>query len=209
MIRIILSFFFLFSVISNGYTVDNDKIIIINFPDDRIDISKSGFVKDLDYENIYDWARARGLEAIPDRGPVVDNKAFYFMNFRGVFNISGLKGSERYNLLIDFVKYKKNSNSLLSYIKLFIRDKNGKEHLLAALDKNDLFNEKIFETSLPFMFTYDESFELIIYEYSEIPGTWGIWDMIIYPETVDINSIQNIDPDTPEKSMEHNLKILE
>jgi len=209
MIRIILSFFFLFSVIIYGYAESEDKIIIINSPDDKIDIHKSGFVRFVDYENITDWARARGLEIIRDRGPVIDDRAFYFMDFRGVFNISGLRSSERYTLLIDFVKYKKISHSPLSYVKLFIRDKNGEEHFLTAIDKNELFNEKIFEMSLPFRFTYDESFELIIYEYSEIPGTWGIWDIIIYPETIDINSIQNIEPQNPGENMEHMLKILE
>jgi hypothetical protein len=209
MIRLILSWFFIFSALINGYAELKDEIIIINSTDEKIDIDKSGFVKVIDYDSIHDWGRARGLEIIPDRGPVVDNKAFYFMDFRGVVNISGLRKSENYKLLIDFVKYKKNNSSRLSYVKIFIRDKDGIEHLLAAPDKNELFNEKIFETSLPFRFTYGESFELIIYEYSEIPGTWGIWDMIIYPEKIDVNSIQTIEPETSDKSMKHNLKILE
>lgn len=209
MVRIFILFIYLFVTALTGYAESEDKIIIINSPDEKINLHASGIVKFLEYENIYDWARARGLEIIPDRGPVTDNQAFYFMNFRGVINISGLRRGERYNLLIDFVKYKKDTTSFLSYLKLFIRDKNGDEHHLATLDKNELFNEKIFETSLPFRFTYDESFELIIYEYSETPGTWGIWDMVIYPEKVDIQTIHTIEPETPKENMDHNIKILE
>lgn len=204
-----LLFFLLLAPVGNVYSQGIESIIVINSHSEMIDVKKSGYVKTLTHENITDWAQARGLELIPDRGPVFNKNAFYFMDYRGVFNISGLSRDKRYILGIDFVKFKKSSYSHLSYLKLFIRDKNGEEHLIASLDKNELYNEKIFETSLPFRFTYEGSFELIMYEYSETPGTWGIWDIIIYPENFDINSIKPINSGIPEKSMKHNLKILD
>lgn len=205
----LLLFFLLLAASCKGYAQSSEGIIVINSSSEIIDAKKSGRVKILKHENIADWAQARGFELIPDRGPVLNNSAFYFMDFRGVFNISGLSRHKRYILRIDFVKFKKTRDAHLSYIKLFIRDKNGEEHLISALDKNELYNEKIFETSLPFRFTYEESFELIMYEYSEIPGSWGIWDIIIYPENSDINTIEAINPATSEKSMKHDLKILD
>lgn len=206
---ILLLFCLLLITIINAYSKGMDDIIVINSQSDLIDIKKSGHVKILNHENITDWAQARGFELIPDRGPVISNSAFYFMDYRGVFNISGLSRHKRYIIRIDFVKFKKNHDSHLSYVKLFIRDKNGEEHLISSLGKNELYNEKIFETSLPFRFIYEEGFELVMYEYSETPGTWGIWDIIIYPENSDINSIKAVDSGTSEKSMKHNLKILD
>ncbi len=183
-------------------------IYVINFRSDRLNAVESGSIKIIDQSQIEDWARARGLEIIPDREPVIDNSALYLLDFRGVFSVESLKKDKRYNLRIDFVKFRRGNNSFLSHLKLYIRDKNGVEHFLMRLDKKELFEVKIFETSLPFRFSYEGEFELILYEYSEVPGIWGIWDIIIYPEDMDIDSIQRIEPEIDEESMKHNLKIF-
>lgn len=183
-------------------------IHVINSRSDRVNASKSGTIKILEKSQIEDWARARGLEIIPDRGPFIDNSALYFSDFRGVFTVGPLKNDKRYMLRIDFVKFRSGNTSLFGYVKLYIRDKQGVEHFLIRLDRNELFREKVFETPLPFRFSYEGDFELILYEYSEVPGIWGIWDIIIYPESVEIDLIKEIEPEKTDESMEHNLKIF-
>ena len=192
----------------NSSESSTKDIYVINSRSDKINTAESGSIKILEQSQIEDWARARGLELIPDRGPVIDNSALYLIDFRGIFSVTSLKKEKRYNLRIDFVKFRRGNNSLLSHLKLYIRDKRGFEHFLMRLDKNELFAEKIFETSLPFRFSYEGDFDLILYEYSEVPGVWGIWDIIIYPEDIDIDSINRIEPETSEESMKHNLKIF-
>ncbi len=196
----------LFAENSSQFSIKD--IYVINSSNDRLNAAKSGSIKILEHSQIEEWAQARGLEIIPDRGPLIDNRALYMTDFRGVFSVTSLKKDMQYMLRIDFVKFRRGNNSLLSHLKLYIRDKNGVEHFLKRLDKNELFDKKIFETSLPFRFSYLGDFELILYEYSEVPGIWGIWDIIIYPENMEIDSIQRIEPETDEESMKHNMKIF-
>jgi len=184
------------------------NIYVINSRSDRVNVSKSGAIKILEKSQIEDWARARGLEIIPDRGPFIDNSALYFSDFRGIFNVGPLKNDKLYILRIDFVKFKRGNTSLFGYVKLYIRDKKGVEHFLIRLDRKELFREKVFETPLPFRFSYEGDFELILYEYAEVPGIWGIWDIIIYPEGVEIDLIKEIEPEKTDESMKHNLKIF-
>lgn len=183
-------------------------IYIINSRSDRVNAAKSGSIKILEHNQIEDWANARGLEVIPDRGPLVDNSALYFVDFRGVFSVGPLRKDQHYTLRIDFVKFRSGSTTLSGYVKLYIRDKKGVEHFLMRLDNKELFKEKIFETSIPFRFSYDGDFELILYEYAEVAGIWGIWDIIIYPEGMEIDLIKEIEPEKSDESLKHNLKIF-
>jgi hypothetical protein len=210
-IKTLLAFLFIIPPIlfaDNPSQFSIKDIYVINSLSDRLNTAESGSIKILEHSQIEDWARARGLEIIPDRGPVIDNSALYLLDFRGIFSVTSLKKDKQYKLRIDFVKFRRGNNPLLSHLKLYIRDKKGVEHFLIRLDKNVLFEKKIFETSVPFRFSYEGEFELILYEYSEVPGMWGIWDIIIYPADIDIDSIQRIEPGTDEESMKHNLKIF-
>ena len=193
------------------YSDDNllSDIRIYNSTSEKIHSANIDSLRILTERDIREWAGARGLVLIPDRAPYIDNRALYFTDFRGVIPVESLKRNHRYILQIDFVKFKNLHFNYLSYIKLFIRDSSGSEFELVQLDKGELFDKKMFRITLPRQFTYDGSFELIFYEYSEVPGMWGIWDIIIYPESVDIESIGEIEPEITDEGMQHIFKIFQ
>ncbi|HRX47815.1 MAG TPA: hypothetical protein P5120_09875, partial [Spirochaetota bacterium] len=77
----------------------------------------------------------------------------------------------------------------------------------AEVNRQILKENKIFETLIPYELSYPGRFDIIVREYSDTPGKWGIWDMIITDNKID--RIEIIKPDRSEKIKEIVPKIFE
>ena len=80
-------------------------------------------------------------------------------------------------------------------------------YLIAEVNRQILKENKIFETLIPYELSYTGRFDIIVREYSDVPGKWGIWDMIITEKKID--RIDIIKPDRSEKIKEFVPKIFD
>lgn len=179
-----------------------DTIIINPLPSDQT-ISRLYF---MDYRGLAAWGKQRGLMIREDALPVVDGMSFFMPDYSAEFKLNGYDREKNYRLIIDFVKYSGNREPLNSLLKIWGRDVHGKLVLIAEVNENVLSKKKIFETLIPYELSSPGRFDIIVREYSDRPGRWGIWDMIVTAKRAD--QIETVRPDTSEKMKEIEPKIF-
>lgn len=180
------------------------NMIIIN-PLYNSDTSTNRLYK-IDYAAITKWAKPLGLKVKEDAPPVIDGIAFYIPDFFADFKAEGYDRSREYKLYIDFVRFDGETKYINSLLKIWGRDVAGKMYLIAEINSKILREDKIFETIIPYELSSPGTFDIIVREYSDTPGKWGIWDMIITDKRVD--RIEIIKPDASEKMKEIEPKIF-
>jgi len=67
-------------------------------------------------------------------------------------------------------------------------------------------DKKRFDVSVPFDLSYPGKFDIIIHEYSEKNGNWGIWDIVVTSKK--INEIELMPIDSSGKMKEIESKIF-
>lgn len=177
--------------------------VIINPLDAEISGSRLQFIS---YEAIAKFWKPERVQVAEDLGPVVDNIAFYMPAYSAVFKVGGYDRELNYRLALDIVKFRSKPRPLNSLLKIWGRNSSGRMFLLAELNENNLTDKKIFETLIPYELSYPGSFDIIVKEYSDLPGRWGIWDVIITARRID--QIEAVKPDTSVKMKETELKIF-
>ncbi len=157
---------------------------IINEVSGPPDTSSDASVKYIDYRAINGRARSMKLTAVADAEPYVDNTAFFLLHPRIEFPVTGLEKGRRYNLFIDFVRYRGRKVPFDGILKIFIRDAYGNEQLVGTADDRVFYSDKIFAAEIPFNLSYPGSFTIIIHEYSMKTGNRGIWDIIVTSKNI-------------------------
>ena len=160
----------------------------------------------IDYTGLGKWGKPKGLKIQEDLPPVVDGISFFTPDYSAEFNIAGYDREKNYRLLIDFVRYEGKPGPLNSLLKIWGRDIKGKMILIAEINEKILEQNKIFETLVPYELSSPGRFDIIVREYSDTPGKWGIWDMIITAKRTD--QLEIIRPDASEKMKEIEPKIF-
>lgn len=183
--------------------LQNRNTIIINPSSTGSSISR---LYGIDYAGIAKWGKPRGLKIKADAPPVIDGMAFYTPDYSAEFRVEGYDRERDYRLFIDFVKYEGKIQPLNSLLKIWGRGASGKMFLVAEINQNILAEDKIFETLIPYELSSPGRFDIIVREYSDTPGKWGIWDMIVTDKRVDL--IEIIRPDASEKMKEIEPKIF-
>lgn len=168
--------------------------------------SAAGRLYRINSAEISKWSKPKGLILKEDAPPVVDGIAFYTPDFFGQFKVDGYDRSRNYKLYIDFVRFSGEIKPVNSLLKIWGRDLSGKMFLIASLNQVFLAEDKIFETLIPYELSSPGRFDIIVREYSDTPGKWGIWDMIITDKRVD--RIEIIKPEASEKMKEIDPKIF-
>jgi hypothetical protein len=157
---------------------------IINEVSGPPDTSIYAPVKYIDYRDINIRARSMKLTAVSDAEPYIDNTAFFLLHPRIEFPVTGLEKGKRYNLFIDFVRYRGRKVPFDGIIKIFIRDAYGNEQLVGTVDDRVFYSDKIFAAEIPFNLSYTGIFTIIIHEYSMETGNRGIWDIIVTSKNI-------------------------
>jgi len=179
-------------------------LIIINPLDGNPSINR---LDKINYTEIARWAKSQGLNLKADAPPVIDDVAFFTPDYFAEFKIEGYDRNREYRLYIDFVRFDRESAYFNSLIKILGRDSKGKMYLIAEVNRQRLKENKIFETLIPYELSYPGRFDIIVREFSDTPGKWGIWDMIITDKKID--RIDIIKPDRSEKIKEIVPKIFD
>ena len=177
--------------------------VIINPLNSEITGNRLQFIS---YEEIARFWKFKRVQVAEDSGPVLDNIAFYMPAYSAVFKVGGYDRELNYRLALDIVKFRSKPGPLNSLLKIWGRNSAGRMFLLAELNENNLTDKKIFETLIPYELSYPGSFDIIVKEYSDLPGRWGIWDVIITARRID--QIETVKPDTSVKMKETELKIF-
>ncbi|HOK01224.1 MAG TPA: hypothetical protein PLD85_01905 [Spirochaetota bacterium] len=150
-------------------------------------------LKFLSYRDLFNWAKFNSLQVFKDSPPVVDNYAFYMLNYKKSFLVEGYQRDLIYYLYIDFVRFKGRKNIITSKLRISIKNIYEKVHTLAELNESILSQDYCI-IPLPYEVTIHGKFYLLFDELSDTPGKWGIWDIIISSKKLrEINFIQ-IDP---------------
>lgn len=178
-------------------------VIIINPLDG--DLSANRLYK-INYAAISKWAKPQGFNVKMDAPPVIDGVAFYTPDFFAEFKVEGYDRNREYKLYIDFVRFEGETSYINSILKIWGRDSSGKMYLIAEINRQILNKDKIFETLIPYELSYPGSFNIIVREYSDTPGKWGIWDMIITDK--ELEQIELTRPDASERLKEIEPKIF-
>jgi hypothetical protein len=178
-------------------------IIIIN-PSEK-DATTNRLYK-INYTEIYKWAKPQGLKVKEDAPPVIDGLAFYTPDFFAEFKVEGYDRNREYKLYIDFVRFENGTLNINSLLKIWGRDYSGKMFFIAEIKKEILEENKIFDAIIPYELSSPGRFDIIVREYSDTPGKWGIWDIIITDKKID--RIDLIRPDASEKMKEIDPKIF-
>lgn len=152
------------------------------------------------------WAHNNNLTLIRDAAPVTDNSAFLITQFQTFIPVSGYKKDRIYRLYIDFFKFEQNSIPFNTKLKIFVRDSFGNKREIAVADINCMREGKIFEAAIPFELSYTGKFDIILHEYSDRTGNWGIWDIIVTSRK--LTEVEYIPPESTEKIREFEPKIF-
>jgi len=160
----------------------------------------------IDYKEAAEWAHNIHLTLLPDALPVTDNNAFILTQFQSVIPVSGYKKDLLYNLYFDFFRFNEKNVHFNTKLKIFIRDVYGNKRLIGTADSGKMSGKKIFEVSIPFDLSYPGKFDIILNEYSEKTGNWGIWDIIVTSKKLD--EIDVSPANSSEKTMEIEPKIF-
>ena len=184
----------------------------IPFPSDMIIInpldgdSSTNRLYKINYAAISKWAKPQGLNVKMDAPPVIDGVAFYTPDFFADFKVEGYDKNRGYKLYIDFVRFEGETAYINSILKIMGRDSSGKLYIIAEINRKILNEDKIFETLIPYELSYPGYFNIIVREYSDTPGKWGIWDMIITDK--ELEQIELTRPDASERLKEIEPKIF-
>lgn len=156
--------------------------------------------------HIREWGRSRGLEVIDDRGPIVDGTAAFVGPAGSSIVVTGLSRWMRYRLWIDFVRFRNTRSYPPAMLRLSAEVPGGGTIMLCDLRQGDL-GEGYWYVDLPPEATIRGSAEITFTEYSQRPGLWGVWDIIIsvgdsLPARSDIRDDEVIDLEIKEKIIE-------
>ncbi len=179
-----------------------DTIIINPLPSEQT-ISRLYF---MNYNELAVWGKQRGLKLRDDAPPVIDGVSFFMPDYSAEFKVTSYDREKNYRLIIDFVKYEGKRGPLNSLLKIWGRDIHGKLILISEINEKVLSEKKIFETLIPYELSSPGRFDIIVKEYSDLPGRWGIWDMIVTAKRAD--QIEMVRPDTSERMKEIEPKIF-
>ena len=208
MLRKSIIFLFIFPlIISSIYsqnTSESDTVIINSV--NRKSHSGEIPVENVTFTEAKKWAYNTGLTLVPDSPPYVDNNAFFLTDYQTVVTVKGYKRELMYKIYIDFLKYRGKKLPFNSFLKFFIKDIYGNKRLAGTADLRYMYEGKIYEISVPFDLSYPGSFDIIIQEYSDKPGCWGIWDIIV--SSKDLSEIKPVSVDSVEKIREVEEKIF-
>lgn len=186
-----------------GIIAEKSDIIIINPSAGDLTLSR---LYCINYAGIAKWGKPQGVKIRDDAPPVIDGMAFYMPDYSAEFRVEGYDRERNYRLYIDFVKFDGKFKPLNSILKIWGRGPSGKMFLFAEINQDILYENKIFETLIPYELSSTGRFDIIVREYSDMPGKWGIWDMIVTDKSVD--RIEIIRPGVPEKMREIEPKIF-
>ena len=125
------------------------------------------------WDRIEHWARNRGVNAIRDREPYVDNEASFVGAYGSTLKLSNLNQNANYSLFIDFVCYTGNPK-VTSKLVISIKGKR-----LATLSFGETPVDRPFELIIPRELCYDGTADIQFDEFATTPGSWGIWDMVL------------------------------
>lgn len=199
MLRKSIKFLFIIPIIiSSIYSqnISESDTIIIN----TINIkSHTGEMpaESITFDEAKKWAHNAALTLLSDSPPVIDNCAFFLTNYQTIVPVKGYKKELMYKVYFDFLKYKEAAVPFNSILKIYIRDIYGNKRLAGTADLSYMTGKKIFEVSVPFDLSYPGSFDIIIQEYSDKTGCWGIWDIIVTSKK--LNEIEITPVDSAEK----------
>jgi len=160
----------------------------------------------IDYSDISKWAKNQGLKVKEDSPPVVDSIAFYTPDFFAEFKIENYNRNKEYKLFVDIVRFSGDTIPVNSLLKISGRSSSGKLFHLAAINREYLKENKIFECLIPYELSSPGKFDIIVREYSDVPGKWGIWDIIITNKKFD--TLEIVKPEVSEKIKEIEPKIF-
>lgn len=166
-------------------TIAAKDLFIINEVSGPPDTSSDALVSYIDYRSINNRAKSLKLTAVEDSAPYVDNTAFFLVHPRIEVPVSGLEKGKRYNIFVDFVRYRGKKIHIDGILKIFIKDAYGNEQLIGIVNPTILNSDKIFTREIPFNLSYSGSFTIIMHEYSVKTGNWGIWDIIVTSKSLD------------------------
>lgn len=175
-------FIFLFILpIQSGIVISGNEAdtVIINKLAGPPDTSKDALVNYMSFRDISDWASSFKMTVLEDSPPYVDGTAFFIMHPHIELPVTGLIKGARYYLYIDFVKYRNSRINVASFLKIYIQDIYGKKTLISRYSFSSLFADEKFVAEIPFNLSNPGSFTIIIQEYSDKTGYWGIWDIIV------------------------------
>ena len=132
--------------------------------------------------DIYDWGRMKNLQMINDKGPVIDNKAFFVSKYGSkiVIKNEDLKKGRQFKAYFDFVTYRDfNVNDYPSRLKLTMFNPVTGFRIEKELKIGDIDERKLYQLDVPYELTSGGYFEILFREFSPRTGYWGIWDLII------------------------------
>ncbi len=159
------------------------------------------------YSELIKLSRPDGLKVYKDSPPVIDELAFFTPDYYAEFRIDGYDRNLIYRLIIDFVQYKGDLKPMNSILKIWGRNITGKMFLISELDYRILTQQKLFETLIPYELSSYGRFDIIVREYSDSPGKWGIWDIIVTDKRA--SQLEIVKPDASEKIKDTKVKIFE
>jgi hypothetical protein len=156
---------------------ESDTIIInsINFKKGANDIP----AEIVNYKDAAEWAYNIGLTLMSDAPPMVDNKGFFIKQLHIEIPVSGYKKDLFYKAYFDFFRYKEKSLTFDSKLKISIKDIYGNIRYVKTADTGCLTGNKMFEIDIPYDLSYTGKFYIVIQEYAQKTGNWGIWDIIV------------------------------
>lgn len=206
-INFLLVYTFIISVSGYIYPQNNPEsdTIVINSINVRCEAGETA-AEIIDYKDAAGWAHSIHLTLLPDSPPVTDNKAFLLNQFQSVIPVSGYKKDILYKLYIDFFRFSEKNVPFNSKLKIFIRDIHGNKKMIGTVDSSAMSDKKIFEISIPFELSYPGKFDIILNEFSEKTGNWGIWDIIVSSKKM--SEIEIIPVDSSVKMKEIEPKIF-
>lgn len=207
LLKIFLVFTFYFFLLQSGYSqvvTESDTVIInsINVKTETGEIP----AESVDFKDAANWAYNAHLNLVPDAPPVIDNKAFFITQYQTVIPVTGYKRELLYRVNFDFLRYTQSMIPYNTKLKIFIKDIYGNKRQVGTADVTCMSDKKRFEVLVPFDLSYPGRFYIIIQEYAEKTGNWGIWDIIVTSKKIDELEIMPID--SPAKINEIEPKIF-
>lgn len=166
-------------------TPSPEEYYIIDFGG-QADLPYSGFENTGKRADIEGWARGQSLKILPDSEPVSDGIASFVSRYGAEFSISGLRQHVRYLIWLDPVRFRSlKGTELVSRLEISadgrkIADFTWKDVHGGSGDGAPAY----IPVSIPTELTYDGKVHIRFKEYSERPGMWGFWDIVIAPEQV-------------------------
>jgi len=166
------------SVLVYSQIIPESDTIVINSINIKTETGESP-AEVVDFKAASEWAYKARLTLSADAPPVADGKAFFITQFQTVIPVTGYKKDLLYRIYFDFLRYKQDNPPFNTKLKIFVRDIYGNKRQIGTADLSFMSDKKKFEVSVPFDLSYPGKFDIIIHEYSDKTGTWGIWDIIV------------------------------